>query len=339
MSKSHKIRLDKLVSSVLGLCNRSGVKQWARFKHFGLADGAELSSGLRTKVDPANVLLNGKPLEYIEPLTIAMYKPRGFECSRARTSETELIYDLLPPHFFFRNPALVPAGRLDKWASGLLILAQDGKYVQRLCNPKQRQGHPIRTYELELIKPLTPSNIELLGSGRLMLRHEEAPCLPVDVRMLNEQGNRVELTLHEGRYHQIRRMLAVLDNQALSIHRVQIGHLSLNSLNLEPGQWIAMTKDNISQSLVAVKVPQWKKPVDPLAAQQARAQSYIDALAKYVPQPPDTIDRIFDKIDNTPFPGEDEESEDDGEPIEMEWETEDEEIERQLEKQEPFSFI
>ena len=129
-----------------------------------------------------------------------MYKPRGFECSRARTDETELIYDLLPQTFYFRDPLLVPAGRLDKWASGLMILSQDGNYVHKLCSPKRRKGHPIRVYQLELIKPLKSIDIEVLASGKLTLKNEETPCLPASVKKIDDDtGNIVELTLHEGR--------------------------------------------------------------------------------------------------------------------------------------------
>ena len=274
------IRIDRLLGSVLGLCNRSGVQQWARANKVTV-EGELLTGSMRQKVDPRTVLVDGRPLEHLGPLNVVMYKPRGFECSRARTEETELIYDLLPQPFYFRRPFLVPAGRLDKWASGLTILSQDGPYVHRLCSPKRRQGHPVRKYQIETIKPMADLAIAKLGSGKLTLRNEDTPCLPARVRRLNEAGTQIELTLHEGRYHQIRRMLAAVDNQALSIHRTQIGALRLDALDLGPGRWAVMTQAQIRESLVCEVVPRYKAPVDPQQRKQERALEYISALSRF----------------------------------------------------------
>ena len=85
-------------------------------------------NSLREKAYPKEVTINGEPIEYPFPLYIAMHKPVGYVCSRKRDLllGEDIVYDLLPPKFIYRKPYLVPVGRLDKWAQGLLIMTQDG---------------------------------------------------------------------------------------------------------------------------------------------------------------------------------------------------------------------
>jgi 16S rRNA pseudouridine516 synthase len=259
-------------------------------------DGVPLLGNLRQKVLPEQVRIGGQPLQYLEPLNLVMYKPRGFECSRTRTDETELIYDLLPEEFYFRRPYLVPAGRLDKWASGLLILSQNGQYIHKLCSPKRRQGHPVRSYQIELIKPIRHQDVALLESGRLQLKSDEKPCLPARLRLLNQAGTLVELTLHEGRYHQIRRMLAVMDNQALSIHRTRIGELDLAQLDLLPGRWSVMTEAQIAASLKCEITQSYQPPVDPAQRAKDRALRYLQTFAPFFPHDSDDDGENFGNL-------------------------------------------
>jgi 16S rRNA pseudouridine516 synthase len=246
-----RMRLDRLLASQLGLCERSNTRQWARSRKVTVNGENVSTKSMGTKVLPHEVLVDGKPLEYVESLTLALNKPRGYVCSRTRDNQDhEIVYDLLPDSFYFRRPFLNVAGRLDKWASGLLVMTQGGDLLHRLCSPRQRRGHPKRLYEIELARPLDVDVERRLGDGTLVLRNEIKPLRPVGVRVLNDHRTRVELTLHEGRYHQIRRMLAAVDNRALSIHRAQLGLLRLDELDIGAGQWRLLTDDEIKSAQV-----------------------------------------------------------------------------------------
>lgn len=183
-----------------------------------------------THVDVKDILVGGNPLQYPETLHIMLHKPRGYVCSRVRESEAKMIYDLLPASFLRRNPYLVSAGRLDKWASGLLILSQEGDLVQRLTSPKRKAGSLGKVYEVQLQKPLTGEEGAAFAAGEIMMRSETEPCKPAGFEVIDEENRIVRITLYEGRYHQLRRMLAVLGNRAVTIHRIQTGPIRLGDL-------------------------------------------------------------------------------------------------------------
>jgi 16S rRNA pseudouridine516 synthase len=159
-----------------------------------------------------------------------LHKPRGYVCSRVRESESKMIYDLLPASFLRRNPLLVSAGRLDKWASGLLILSQEGDIIQRLTSPKRKAGSFGKVYEVQLQKDLTGMEESTFASGDIMLRSETTPCKPAGFQVIDPVNKLVRITLFEGRYHQLRRMLASIGNRAVTIHRIQTGPLQLGDL-------------------------------------------------------------------------------------------------------------
>lgn len=181
-------------------------------------------------MEAKDVLVKGKPLQYADTLHIMLHKPRGYVCSRVRESEAKMIYDLLPASFLRRNPLVVSAGRLDKWASGLLVLSQDGDLVQRLTSPKRKAGSLGKVYEVQLQQPLTGQEESAFASGELMLRSETLPCKPAGFEVIDPETRLVRITLYEGRYHQLRRMLAALGNRAVTIHRIQTGPLRLGDL-------------------------------------------------------------------------------------------------------------
>lgn len=194
-------------------------------------------------VNVKDVLVGGKPLQYPETLHIMLHKPRGYVCSRVRESEAKMIYDLLPASFLRRNPLLVSAGRLDKWASGLLVLSQEGDVIQRLTSPKRKAGSLGKIYEVQLQKDLTGEEESAFASGELMLRSETEPCKPAGFEIIDPENRIVRITLYEGRYHQLRRMLAALGNRAVTIHRVQTGPLRLGDLPV--GHWRTLSNEEV----------------------------------------------------------------------------------------------
>lgn len=183
------------------------------------------------KVEPEEVLIDGRPVEFPRGLYVALNKPLGCTCSHKE--EGELVYDLLPPQWLHRNPGVNTVGRLDKETSGLLLLTDDGAFEHAQTSPKR---HVPKVYAFTTAAPVPPEAADLFASGELMLQGERTPCLPAELELTGECSGR--LTLHEGRYHQVRRMLAAVGAPVVTLERVEIGSLKLVELNLEPGEWV-----------------------------------------------------------------------------------------------------
>ena len=214
--------------SRFGYCSRREVAQWLKRGRV-TRNGAPIKSPSE-KVEPEEVLIDGEPVEFPHGIYIALNKPLGCTCSHKE--EGELVYDLLPPQWLSRNPVVNTVGRLDKETSGLLLLTDDGAFEHAQTSPKR---HVPKVYSFTTTAPIPAEAVALFASGELMLDGERTPCLPAELVITGEQSGR--LTLHEGRYHQVRRMLASVGAPVDTLERIEIGPLKLADLNLEPGEW------------------------------------------------------------------------------------------------------
>lgn len=174
------------------------------------------------------VRVDGEPLDPPPGLLLILHKPVGYTCSTK--DKGRLIYDLLPPRFRLRDPVLSTVGRLDRDTSGLLLLTDDGGLLHRIISPKAELP---KVYEATLSQPLRGDEAAVFASGTLMLDSEIKPLMPATLEVLAPQ--RARLTLHEGRYHQVRRMFAAVDHHVEALHRVSVGGLGLD--DLASGQW------------------------------------------------------------------------------------------------------
>lgn len=192
-------------------------------------------------VDPAGVLVDGEPLDPPQGLALMLHKPVGYTCSTKDPGR--VIYDLLPPRFRLRNPVLSPVGRLDRETSGLLLMTDDGALLHRIISPKSALP---KVYVATLDADLRGDEVERFASGTLLLESDDRPLLPAELEVLGPRQAR--LVLHEGRYHQVRRMFAAVGNHVVALHRERVGGLALDGL--EEGHWRALTSDDI-QALFA----------------------------------------------------------------------------------------
>ena len=137
-------------------------------------------------------------------------------------------------------------------------MSQDGKFVNKLISPKNKFGFK-RVYEVEFEKPFSGLEKEIFESGRLVLRGEDQPLLPAKFEILedNLENNKfvARITLREGRYHQLRRMIASIGNVALNIHRTQVGPLKLEK-ELEVGLWQPITEKQFDSVINPSKYPE-----------------------------------------------------------------------------------
>jgi 16S rRNA pseudouridine516 synthase len=189
--------------------------------------------------EPDDVRVAGDPLDPISPLVIVLNKPEGFTCSTEDPGDT--IYDLLPPRFSKRNPGLNPVGRLDKDTTGMLLMTDDGKFLHQVIHPK---SECLKVYHVLLDRPLQGNEAEIFGSGDMMLESENKPLLPAGFESLGAKEALV--TLHEGRYHQVRRMFAAVGNHVLALKRISIGGFKLPE-ELEEGEWREVSQEEIAR--------------------------------------------------------------------------------------------
>ena len=239
MSKAPTLRLDRFLGG-LGYGTRAEIATLARLGAIML-DGAELrdaSARIAITPDlPERMQVDGRPVDPPPGLTLMLHKPLGVTCSHKE--DGPLVHDLLPARWRRRNPAISTVGRLDKQTSGLLLLTDDGALLHRIISPKARVA---KVYRAELARPLNGTEGALFASGELMLEGETKPLKPAELVVVSPTSAR--LTVHEGRYHQVRRMFAAVGNHVQALHRERIGELALPD-DLAPGDWRIMTAEEI----------------------------------------------------------------------------------------------
>lgn len=220
-----EIRLDKLLSHAAGL-SRSDAKRKLSSGSVTV-DGVAARNGSQ-KADPERqrVLLDGKPIHYQEHLYLLMNKPLGV-VSSTDDPDSRTVLDLVPAPLVRRG--LFPAGRLDKYSTGMLILTDDGEFAHCLVAPKK---HLPKVYEVSLDAPvLTDALVREFAKGVYLGGGERSS--PALLEPLSEQSARV--TIYEGIYHQVRRMFDQNGAKVLSLRRVRIGGLPLDPALPEGG--------------------------------------------------------------------------------------------------------
>jgi 16S rRNA pseudouridine516 synthase len=236
-------RLDKLLAN-LGYGARKDVRHWIKAGWITV-DGKPATSPAQ-KVFADQVRLEGKELDHPDGLTIIYHKPLGAVCSRKESGC--LIYADFPARWIDRKPPLSSVGRLDKDTSGLLIVTDDGQLNHQLTSPKR---HISKTYAVTLHQPLDGSETARFASGTLMLEDDDRPCLPAELSIASE--TEAELILHEGRYHQVRRMFAAVGNHVTALTRTHIGALSLQDTALTAGKYKTTTPAELMRLAISDK--------------------------------------------------------------------------------------
>lgn len=180
----------------------------------------------------------GEPWTYREKVYIALHKPAGFECSR-KPSHHPGVLSLLPDQFALRD--VQPVGRLDHDTTGLLLMSDDGAFIHAQSSPKR---HVPKLYSATTHEPATPDLIKRLLDGVQL--HDERGLLAAQYcRMSGEY--QLEIALEQGKYHQVKRMLAAAGNHCTALVRTRIGNLALDELDLSPGSWRYLDAAHLAQ--------------------------------------------------------------------------------------------
>ena len=180
------------------------------------------------ETDGLEFTVYGEPHHYREHLYIALNKPANYECSR-KPSHHPGVLKLLPEQFSRRD--VQPVGRLDHDTTGLLLMSDDGIFIHAQSSPKR---HIPKVYVATTHDPVTPQLVAKLLVG-VKLNDEPAPLAALTCNMLDE--HQLEIVLEQGKYHQVKRMLAAAGNHCTALRRSQIGALKLDALGLAEGEW------------------------------------------------------------------------------------------------------
>ena len=232
-----EMRLQKYLAS-------SGVASRRKCEELILEGKVEVNgikiTELGTKVDPEKdeIKYNGKIIKKEEEkIYILLNKPIGYVTTAKEQFGRDMVLDLVKI-----NKRIVPVGRLDMYTSGALILTNDGEFVNKLTHP----SHEIdKTYNVTLKGMVTKEDIESLKNGveiddGYVTKQAQAKILKIDEE---KKISRIQITIHEGRNRQVRKMCEAIGKKVLALHRCRIGNLDVKDLKL--GEWRYLSSNEI----------------------------------------------------------------------------------------------
>jgi len=229
-------RLDQLLAS-LGYGSRREVRGWIEAGRVTVGGAPQTDPGARA--EPGDVRIDGEPPDHPTEILLLLNKPPGRVCSH-NPAEGPSVYGLLPARWQRRNPPVTSVGRLDKDTTGLLLLTDCSPLVHRLTSPRHKVP---KVYRARLESALPPGIEEVFSGGALLLAGEDTPCAPASMTKLGERE--AEITLTEGRYHQVKRMFASQGCVVAELHRTRFGSLELG--DLPPGAWIELPVNSLNE--------------------------------------------------------------------------------------------
>ena len=222
-----KLTLDRILQS-----QGFGARKWCQqlISEGEVRVAGELVTDYRRSIDTTalNFSVYDEAWQFQQHIYLALNKPADYECSR-KPSHHPGVLSLLPEQFSNRD--VQPVGRLDHDTTGLLLMSDDGSFIHAQSSPKR---HIPKLYVATTHDPITPALITQLLSG-VKLIDEPAPLAAVSCQQIDD--HRLEIILEQGKYHQVKRMLAAAGNHCSALCRTQIGQLTLAELGLAEGAW------------------------------------------------------------------------------------------------------
>lgn len=229
------MRLDKFLG-MSGCCSRSEAKKAVRRGSVSVNGAVPKSADINIDPESDTVFFCGREVIYREFLYIMLNKPEGY-VSATEDGRDLTVLELLPPDV--RRAGLFPCGRLDKNTLGLMLITDDGALSHRLLAPK---SHVSKTYRFKSKFPISSEDAKRFEGGVTL--DDGYVTLPAKIE-LDSDGRGGYITLTEGKYHQIKRMLEALNNKITYLERISFGNLVLDEA-LERGQWRYLTDEEIA---------------------------------------------------------------------------------------------
>ena len=189
------------------------------------------------ELDNLSYTVKGEAWDYKEKSYLMMHKPSNYECSH-KTQHHPTIYSLLPHPLVAREVQCI--GRLDEDTTGLILISDDGQFIHRMSSPKHKVP---KIYEVTCKHPVSQANIDALLSG-VKLIDEDETIAALAVKQISEKM--IHMTLAEGKYHQVKRMVAAISNRVEALKRIQIGELKLPE-DLKVGEWRWLSEGDLAK--------------------------------------------------------------------------------------------
>ena len=239
------MRLDKfLVACAVG--SRTEVKNFLKAGRVTVNGKKEKSAKLQINEEKDEISFDGQLLEYEEFVYYMMNKPQGV-ISATEDPKHKTVLDLLED--LARSKEVFPVGRLDIDTHGLLLLTNDGKLAHALLSPKR---HVDKTYLAQVEGIMTQEDVEIFAKG---IPLKEFTCQPakLDIVSVDPEKNQslVRVTIAEGKFHQVKRMVAYCGKEVVDLQRLTMGTLTLDE-NLKRGEWRRLTTEELESLLESV---------------------------------------------------------------------------------------
>ena len=240
------MRLDKyLVACAVG--SRTEVKNFLKSGRVTVNGKKEKSAKLQINEDTDEIYFDGQKLDYEEFVYYMMNKPQGV-ISATEDPKHKTVLDLLDD--LARSKEVFPVGRLDIDTHGLLLLTNDGKLAHALLSPKR---HVDKTYLAQVKGIMTDEDIETFAQG---IPLKDFTCQPAKLELVSMDAEKnqslVRVTIAEGKFHQVKRMVAYCGKEVVDLQRLTMGTLTLDE-DLKRGEWRRLTKDELEGLLDSVR--------------------------------------------------------------------------------------
>lgn len=233
-----KLRIDKILSNV-GYGSRAEIKKYCKYGIIFVNGEVVNNPGLQ--VDPENdeIIFDGEKVNYREFIYIMLNKPGGY-ISATYDKFDPIVLDLIDPSYLVFEP--FPVGRLDKDTEGLLVLTNDGQLSHRVLSPKK---HVPKTYYAKVEGKVT--NEDILEFEKGVVLDDGYKTMPSKLNILkSDEISEIELTINEGKFHQVKRMFESVGKKVVYLKRLSMGNLKLDE-SLSLGEYRELTLDEIKQ--------------------------------------------------------------------------------------------
>lgn len=233
-----KLRIDKILSNV-GYGSRAEIKKYCKYGIVFV--NGEMVNNPGLQVDPENdeIIFDGEKVNYREFIYIMLNKPGGY-ISATYDKFDPIVLDLIDPSYLVFEP--FPVGRLDKDTEGLLVLTNDGQLSHRVLSPKK---HVPKTYYAKVEGKVT--NEDILEFEKGVVLDDGYKTMPSKLNILkSDEISEIELTINEGKFHQVKRMFESVGKKVVYLKRLSMGNLKLDE-SLSLGEYRELTLDEIKQ--------------------------------------------------------------------------------------------
>ena len=231
-----KMRVDKLLSNV-GVASRAELKKYCKQGLISVNGKVINNPGVQVDYKNDEVMFNGEKIVYREFVYIMLNKPDGY-ISATFDKYDPIVLDLIDKSYLVFEP--FPVGRLDKDTEGLLVLTNDGQLAHRVLSPKK---HVPKTYYAKIQGKVTQEDILAFEKGVVL--DDGYETMPSQLKILkSDDMSEIELTIHEGKFHQVKRMFESVGKKVVYLKRLSMGKLKLDE-SLELGEYRELTEEEV----------------------------------------------------------------------------------------------